>query len=209
MSIFRALNRVQESNEALEQAEKDLRERSEQLSNAHRLGKLGDWRILLPGGQIRFGAETYELWVSDPKTFSPTASSVRSVFARDGIERVREAQIEVLKSREARSVDVKIRRGDGTTGTSRSPAKPLTDSAGRVVDCSEHPGHLGAQGCEEQLEAIAYYDPLTDLPIAPCSHATRKRTGPDPPEQQPVRAAVARSRPLQGNQRHPRTRNRR
>jgi diguanylate cyclase (GGDEF)-like protein len=164
MSIFRALNREQESNEALEQAKSKLRERSEQLSEAHRLGKLGDWHILVPSGEIRLGAETYELLGLDPKTFQCNVAGLRGLFSRDGFEHVRLAQIEVLKSGEARSVDTKIRRGDGTTGDFTMTCKALTDPEGRVVqlfgtlqDISER------KAAEVQLEAIAYYDPLTGL----------------------------------------------
>ena len=164
MSIFRALQREKETNAALEKAEAELRERSLQLSEAHRLGKLGDWRILLPSGAIEFGAETYELLGLHPQQFKPTTHNIYGLFAGDSLERTRKCHRDVVRSGEARNIDIKVRRGDGSIGDFTLTCKALTDASGRAIelfgtlqDISER------KAAEEQLEAIAYYDPLTGL----------------------------------------------
>ena len=164
MSIFRALNREQESNEALEQAKTKLRERSEQLSEAHRLGKLGDWRGLWSKGEVVFGPETFELLGLDPQAFRPSLDTWSALCTRESYEQLQQAQLEVMKTGQSTSLDVKLRRGDGSIGDFTITCKALADSDGRVVelfgtlqDISER------KATEEQLEAIAYYDPLTGL----------------------------------------------
>ena len=164
MSIFRALHREQESNEALELAKSHLRERSEQLSEAHRLGKLGDWRVLLPSGEIRIGPEMYDLLHLDAKSFKCTPEGLRGLFMPDSSELVRQAQLEVLKTGHARSVDAKIRRGDGSIGDFTVTCKALADSQGHIVELFGTVQDISERkAAEKKLEAIAYYDPLTGL----------------------------------------------
>ncbi len=164
LSMFRALAREQKVNAVLEEAKTRLRQRSEQLSEAHKLGKFGDWRMPRYGQAINLGQETLELLRLDPAQFKATPASVFRLFVGASLGRARTARAEVLKSGVPRSTDVKLRRGDGTVGDFTLICKAQLDSDGRTIglfgtiqDISER------KAAEEQLESIAYYDPLTGL----------------------------------------------
>ena len=62
---------------------------------------------------------------------------------------------------------------------------------------------------EEQIRSLAYHDPLTGFRIASCSATGWRWPSPRPPAEAQGRRAVHRSRPLQGDQRLARPRDRR
>ena len=153
-----------EANTKLERAELALKLRSDQLVDAHRLGKLADWSYRLGEPEFWWAQENYDLLLYDPVTFRPTRDAVISNLVGDGARRVLDAQAEIMRTGMAKSVDVKIRRGDGSVGDFALTSKAMTDTEGRIVgfigtiqDISER------KNAEEQLEKLAYYDPLTGL----------------------------------------------
>lgn len=164
LSIFHSLEASRKANTELQTARNTLRTRTDQLTEAHQLGKLSDWQMLLDEAEFRWSAEAYRLIGREPDSFKPTFDAVRALFVDDGLQRVLDSQKEVLRSGKPKSVDVKLRRGDGSIGDFTLTSKALIGSNGRVQgffgtvqDISER------KAAEEQLEAIAYYDPLTGL----------------------------------------------
>ena len=134
-----------------------------QLLEAQRLGKIGDWRYMF-GSEIWVGPQVYNLLGYKPLAARPSRKAVLSVYRGDGARRVIEAQAEVARSREVKTVDVKFRRGDGSVGDFAVTTKALMNSVGEVIgfagtiqDISER------KSAEEQLAKLAYYDPLTGL----------------------------------------------
>ena len=141
-----------------------LKTRSDQLVEAQRLGKLGDWRYRLGEPEVWWGPEIYDLLGYSPATFRPTRNAVMSLYEGDGARRVLEAQAEVVRTGRVASVDVRVKRGDGSLGDFVVMSKVLTDTEGRVIgfngtfqDISER------KHAEDQLEKLAYFDPLTGL----------------------------------------------
>jgi diguanylate cyclase (GGDEF)-like protein/PAS domain S-box-containing protein len=148
----------------LRRTETLLKRRSRELVEAHRLGKMGDWSYRLGQSDAWWAPETYELLRYDPQAYRTTRDAIMSNIVGEGAKRVFDAQARVLRSRTVQSVDVKIRRGDGTVGDFVLTSKALVDEAGRAIgfagtvqDISER------KQAEEQLEKLAYYDPLTGL----------------------------------------------
>jgi diguanylate cyclase (GGDEF)-like protein/PAS domain S-box-containing protein len=160
-----------EQNAALEQREVELRradatlkQRSGQLVEAQRMGKIGDWSYRMGDAEIWWSPELYALLGYDPLDFSTAYGTVVAGYVGDGAKRVLESQAEVMRTGAIKSVDVKYRRGDGTTSDLVVTSKATSDADGHVIgfhgtiqDISER------KRAEEQLEKLAYHDPLTAL----------------------------------------------
>lgn len=151
-------------NGRLVEQDRMLRQRSEQLAIAQSIGKIGDWSYRLGDEDVWWSAEIFRLLGYDPASFHTSRSAVMRVYADDGAQRVVESQSEVMRTGSANSVDVRVRRGDGSICDVVVTSQAMTDGEGRAV---------GFQGtiqditqrkrAEEQLEKLAYFDPLTGL----------------------------------------------
>lgn len=145
-------------------AELRLKERSEQLIEAQKLGKIAEWHYELGQTELWWSPEMYDLLSYDPASFRPTLSSVMLLYMADTGRLVTEAQAEVARTGMVQSVDVKARRGDGSIGdfavtskAQRNALGKLTGFTGTIQDITER------KQAEEQLEKLAYFDPLTGL----------------------------------------------
>jgi len=162
---------LEDQNHALRQRERDLeatettlKHRTDQLVEAQHLGKIGDWSYVLGDVDLWWSAEIYQLMHYDPAQFDCTRDNVVALYVGDDARRVLDCQTEVLRTGEVRSVDVKGRRGDGTIGDYAVTSKPMADSTGRYIGLRGTIQDITARKrAEEDLEQLAYYDPLTGL----------------------------------------------
>ena len=98
------------------------------------------------------------------KTFGCSHAAVMAAYVGDGARRVLESQAEVIRTGEPRGVDVKFRRGDGSIGDFVVKSKVLRNEKGLTVGFSGTIQDISERkAAEEQLEKLAYYDPLTGL----------------------------------------------
>ena len=135
-----------------------------QLIEAQRLGKLGDWSFRLDQGVVTWAPEVYDLLRYDPASFQPTREAVLSIYQGNGAKLVLASHAEVASSRTVKSVDVKARRGDGSIGDFVLTSKVLVGQSGDVIGLSGTIQDISdRKQIEEQLEKLAYYDPLTGL----------------------------------------------
>ena len=156
---------AEENNkEHLAQAEARLKARSEQLVEAQQIGKIGDWSYRLGDSHLWWAPETHALLRRDPETYETRHETVMADYCDDGAERVLRSQTEVARTGSTKSVDVKVRLGDGSVGDFAIISKAMRDAEGRLTgfkgtiqDISER------KGAEEQLEKLAYFDALTGL----------------------------------------------
>ena len=144
--------------------EEILKKRSEQLVEAQRLAKTGDWSYKFGDCHIWWSPQLYELLAYDPAEFTTTREAVLAGCGVDGAERLLASQAEVMRSGKSKSVDVKVDRGDGTVADVVVTSRSMTDDDGRVI------GFVGTiqditerKIAEEKLEKLAYFDPLTGL----------------------------------------------
>ena len=143
--------------------EEILKKRSEQLVEAQRLAKTGDWSYKLGDRHVWWSPQLYELLGYDPE-FTPTRDAILSENTVDGIDRLVASQAEVMRSGKSQSVDVKVVRGDGGFADVVVTSSPMTDAEGRTI------GFVGTMQditdrkiAEQKLEKLAYFDPLTGL----------------------------------------------
>lgn len=147
----------------LRAAQAALLQRSKQLVEAQRLGKIGDWSYRLGEGQLEWSLELYELLRFDP-TQVVSHAAIMERYVGDGAERVVRAQGEIVRTGGIRSVDVKFRRGDGLIRDYVVTSKATYGDNGRVVGFTGTIQDISdRKRAEEQLEKLAYYDPLTGL----------------------------------------------
>jgi diguanylate cyclase (GGDEF)-like protein len=144
--------------------EEILKKRSEQLVEAQRLAKTGDWSYKFGDCHIWWSPQLYELLSYDPAEFTTTRDAVLSGCGVDGAERLLASQAEVMRSGKSKSVDVKVDRGDGTVADVVVTSRSMTDDDGRII------GFVGTiqditdrKIAEEKLEKLAYFDSLTGL----------------------------------------------
>ncbi|WP_417417927.1 putative bifunctional diguanylate cyclase/phosphodiesterase [Hoeflea sp.] len=148
----------------LETARNTLEHRSGQLNEAQHLGKIGDWSYQFDKEALWWSDEIYHLLGYDPEAFATTRDAVMELYADDGASRLLTVQAEVIRHSVVRSIDLKVRRGDGDIGYFAITTKLRTDSEGRktgiygtIQDISDR------KAAEEQLEILAFHDPLTGL----------------------------------------------
>jgi len=153
-----------EREQALRAAKAVLKQRSDQLRDAQRLGRIGDWSYRIGDVEAWWAPELRHLLGYDPQGFVTTRDAVMAIHVDDGADRVLASQAEVMRTGKVSSVDVKLRRGDGTIGDFAVISKAMTNAEGRIIgftgtiqDISER------KSAEQQLERLAYFDPLTGL----------------------------------------------
>ena len=162
--IVRKNDELTAQNNRLVEQDKVLRQRSEQLAAAQSIGKIGDWSYRLGEDDLWWSPEIFRLLGYDPANFHTSRSAVMATYVDDGARRVIESQSVVMRTGVAKSVDVKVRRGDGSICDVVVSSQAMIDSGGRTVgfqgtiqDITER------KRAEEQLEKLAYFDPLTGL----------------------------------------------
>ena len=144
--------------------EEILKKRSEQLVEAQRLAKTGDWSYKFGDCNMWWSPQLYELLAYDPAEFTTTRDAVLSGYGVDGAERLLASQAEVMRSGKSKSVDVKVDRGDGTVADVVVTSRTMTDDDGRIIGFAGTIQDITDRKiAEEKLEKLAYFDPLTGL----------------------------------------------
>ncbi|MBU6458017.1 MAG: EAL domain-containing protein [Bradyrhizobium sp.] len=148
----------------LKQREESLMARSEQLTEAQRMGKIGDWTYELGAADVRWSAQVFKLLGFAADSFSPTQEAMMSMCVGDGAKRVLQAQSEIMRTRGVRSVDVQIRKADGSIGEFVVTSKLALGRDNRIIGFSGTIQDISERkAAERALENLAYYDALTGL----------------------------------------------
>ncbi|MDE2066862.1 MAG: EAL domain-containing protein [Bradyrhizobium sp.] len=148
----------------LKHREESLKERSEQLTEAQRMGKIGDWAYELGAAHVRWSAQVFKLLGFAADSFSPKREAVMSMYVGDGAKRVLQAQAEIVRTRGDKSVDVQIRKSDGSIGEFVVTSKLMLGRNDRIIGFSGTIQDISERkAAERALESLAYYDTLTGL----------------------------------------------
>ncbi len=148
----------------LKRREEALKHRSEQLLEAQRMGKIGDWSWRVGDPGFWWSPQVYTLLAYDPAQFSPLREAVMAICVGASADAIMAAHTEVTRTGQTVSVDLKVRRGDSSIGDFAVVSKAISDAEGRVVGLAGTIQDITERkSAEEQLEKLAYYDPLTGL----------------------------------------------
>ncbi len=156
---------LDKTNLELRSVQKTLETRSQRLSEAQRLGKLGEWSYSFATNTFQWAPETYELLGYDEASFRWSRDKVVPVRDAEDGRRLTEAQAKVIRTGGIETADIWAIKGDGsigyfavTTKAEIGSGRQMQGFTGTIQDISER------KISEEQLEKLAYYDQLTGLP---------------------------------------------
>lgn len=148
----------------LKRREEILKKRTEQLDEAQRLGKIGDWSFKLSDDHVWWSPQVYDLLSYNPATFSLSREIILAGYVGDDAKKILSSHAEVLRSGNVVGVDVKVRRGDGTIGDFTVTSSAMTDKKGQVIGVAGTIQDISERKiAEAKLEKLAYFDNLTGL----------------------------------------------
>ncbi|WP_081964116.1 GGDEF and EAL domain-containing protein [Hoeflea sp. BAL378] len=160
----RPLHSLNRAITQLEDFSHDLKTRTAQLYEAQSLGRIGDWSYGFGDRTLWWSDEIYRLLGYDRASFVPRYTAVMAIYAEDGAEQLIQSQKQARKTGAVSTVDLKVRRGDGTIGQFAITTKTRYDDTGKatgiygtIQDITDR------KEAEAQLEQLAYHDPLTGL----------------------------------------------
>jgi diguanylate cyclase (GGDEF)-like protein len=141
-----------------------LQQNERRLSNAQRIGEMGDWEWSLSDDRVTASAQAWRIF-GHGQPLSSTSSEIFFATVHEGDrERWRHAIERVRRDAEAFSIELRILRGRSQVRHVHQQVEvieALGDTvrlAGAVHDITRR------KDAEEQIRRLAYYDPLTGLP---------------------------------------------
>lgn len=158
------IRRLNQANGEIKAAKNVLEQRSGQLNEAQQLGRIGDWTYAFGDEALWWSDAIYNLLGYDPDVSNLSRDWVMDLYADEDVDRLLEMQAEVVRYGVVRSIDVRVRRGDGEYGHFAVTTKLKTDDEGHktgvygtIQDITDR------KESADQLEKLAYHDPLTGL----------------------------------------------
>ncbi|MFW5723105.1 MAG: putative bifunctional diguanylate cyclase/phosphodiesterase [Halochromatium sp.] len=161
--VLRARVRTQLENKAARDLLKDRNDwLKRDLLRAQQAGRIGSWKVDLNTDHLEWSPQTYHLFGLEPDAPLGFATCIEVVYAEDR-ERVKTAW-EAARAGEPYDIEFRTANSEGQTWL-RSIAEFVDDDAGKptialgtIQDITDKKHH------EQQLEALAFSDPLTGLP---------------------------------------------
>jgi diguanylate cyclase (GGDEF)-like protein/PAS domain S-box-containing protein len=158
LSIFGVLQDITD----LKQAQHLLEDRTRELSEAQKIGRIADWSQNLADKTVWWSPQMFDILGYDPATFEMTLERVASCYTHESLALIKRVQKQVIVTGELQTVDVQAHKGDGSIGdymiaakVVRGPKGDVTGLVGTIQDVTER------KTAQRQLEKLAYYDPLT------------------------------------------------
>lgn len=149
----------------LKTAEEALRYRTQLLEEAQRLGKIGNWHFALGSARQEWSAQIYSILRVSPSEGGIEANYILEKCLGDGAARIRTSLMLAARTREPQMVDVKVRCDDGTIIDCAVTSSAAYDEAGNLIGFRGTAQDISdRKRAEEQLERLAFHDPLTGLP---------------------------------------------
>ncbi|WP_088279629.1 bifunctional diguanylate cyclase/phosphodiesterase [Ideonella sp. A 288] len=144
----------------------DLQQNQRRLSNAQRIGEMGDWEWDLRADRIAPSEQAWRIFGHERDTRAVPAEGFFTTVHPDDSERLHQACDRAVTNGEGFAIDHRIVMPDGAVRhvhqqvevIERQPEGPALRLAGAVHDISRR------KDAEEQIRRLAYFDPLTGLP---------------------------------------------
>ena len=148
-----AINEVQEQNQR-------------RLSNAQRIGEMGDWEWDVDGDRLTPSEQSWLLCGHAEDPGRPTLAAFLAAMPPDDADRVIAAFERATASGEGFSIDHRIALPNGGVRHVQQQVEVITrDAAGRARHMAGAVHDITRRkDAEEQIRRLAYYDPLTGLP---------------------------------------------
>ena len=144
----------------------DLQQNQRRLSNAQRIGEMGDWEWDVGQDRVVPSEQARRIFGHDAAARAQPSQDFFATVHADDAERVRQACAHAVVSGQGFAIDHRIMLPGGVLRhvhqqveiIEREPGRPALRLAGAVHDITRR------KDAEEQIRHLAYYDPLTGLP---------------------------------------------
>ena len=135
-----------------------------ELSDAHRVARIGTWRHDLAEGTLALSDELHKLLGTNPQTFEPTAENLLSLVHPEDRAATAGALARAITGEGKVEVEWRVKRPDGSVGWFWAETHVEADASGRAVavrgvcqDVTEH------RATAERIYRLAHHDALTGL----------------------------------------------
>ena len=150
---------------ARQREEETLRRSEASLATAQAIAGLGNWEVDLVSGKLFWSSEMFRLYYLPPSDTAPTVEEQRKFIHPDDVAHRREAWIRLRATGTSQRYEFRTHPDLGPVRHLSAIVEPVRNEAGTVT------GYVGTQldvtarkAQEEQIERLAFYDPLTGLP---------------------------------------------
>ncbi len=124
---------------------------NQRLSEAQRIGQIGDWAFSLADGKLSWSPQLYETYRRDPADGPPTMDQFKSWLDEESRAAIDEAIAAAVETGEAQSYALGVLLPDGSESHRLIAALPTRDADGRVV---------GLHGTDQDVTARRELDRL-------------------------------------------------
>jgi PAS domain S-box-containing protein len=139
-------------------AQKRLQESEHALQRAQEVGRMGHWQSNLDTGDIFWSDGLYALHRLDRATFRPTLTNVLEFYRAEDVERLTAARAQAIAERRAYSLELDIRRGDGSWMNAVVDGEPVFDSRGKLIGYFGVTRDISARVAAERARDVALRD---------------------------------------------------
>lgn len=138
--------------------------RTDELAEAHRLGRLGAWSYNRKTRKVTLSPEYLELVGMPQGRPNLSLKRVMGCFAPSSWKQVVQSYRKLLRTRAADTIDIEWVRGRARSMDLNVVAKTRCDSRGQVAEVYGTVQDITERKkAERELEALAFHDPLTGL----------------------------------------------
>jgi C4-dicarboxylate-specific signal transduction histidine kinase len=135
-----------------ERREAALARANERLSEAQRIGQIGDWEYDLRTGEIYWSPQLCRQFERTPEQGSPTFDEFRAYLTEEGRETVASAHAEAIRTGEAQEVEYEVHLPSGAEARHQSVVMPSFDAAGKVVRLHGTDQNISARKLLDRLQ---------------------------------------------------------
>ena len=144
----------------------DLKQNQRRLSNAQRIGEMGDWEWDVRQGRILPSEQALRIFSHEGEALPLDIERFLRTVHPDDLARLRSAFDHAIAAGDPFAIDHRIIAADGSQRHVRQQVEVNErDSVGRASRLAGAVHDITRRKeAEEQIRRLAYYDPLTDLP---------------------------------------------
>jgi signal transduction histidine kinase len=140
-----ALNRRERREAALARA-------NERLSEAQRIGKIGDWDYDLRTGDVYWSPQQCAQFERTPEQGSPSFEEFKAYLTDEGKEAIDQAHAAAIRTGEAQEVEYEVHLPSGARAWHQGAVMPGFDAAGKVVRLHGTDQNISARALLDRLQ---------------------------------------------------------
>ena len=159
-----AIGLVRDATEQV-RAEELIKNKSEHLEEAQKLAHIGSWDLDISSNKLIWSDEIYRLFEVDNKQFEATYEGFINAIHPDDREMVNKAFVESVSKKQPYNIIHRLQMPDGRIKWVHERGQTKYDKNGNSVQSSGTVQDITERKlAEEEIEKLAFYDPLTKLP---------------------------------------------